>query len=498
MKYKTLNAKHKCYDPCLYEDYNALYEGGKTFEKHKEHFLEKNEFEPPQIFKSRKANAEYQNFVGPIIDQLASQLFSSPFKIDTESKAKLDPFYADFQNDADGGGKDLINFYQDRFIKGVTTGAGWYVLEMPQLTPEMQQLKSDKKLSMEQADQLGARRVTLCAVDNSQVFNWAVNEYGDFIWVCIYKKECQVLNPFTDPSDVITETWKFYDSSEIITFVKSHKEGEVVDDETEIAVKSKIKHGFSKIPVRKLQFPLGLWIMNRVASAQIGHFRSSAQLDWAQRNCAYPMPVFKSVDATKPPVMGAGRFILIDPEEDFGYAAPGSDSFVSLADRIESKRVEIYRVTQQMAAGISNSAVIGRSADSKAIDVGATDICLRAYGRFIKEEVETTLDLIKDARLESDIDFTVEGMAQFSQEELSEAIKNLTAAKAMVTHSPSYLENIEHTIIDLSFPNIDAAEKQEMHDEVESAYEALEASLAPGDSINVPMDDESKTSNDVK
>ncbi len=499
MKYKQLNSQHPGYDKCMYEEYNALYEGGKTFEKFKDRFLTKNEFEPPQIAKSRKDNAEYQNFIGPIIDQFAAQLYSSPFKIDSEAGniKEIDSFYADFQNDVDGNGKDLINFMQDRFTTAVVKGCAWWVAELPPLSEELSLLKKEGRLSAEAMDQGGYNRVTLCAIDNYQVYDYQLDNYGKFLWIKLYKCESIVRDPFTSDRSTITETWKFYDAQNITTFVNVRKIDEDVDDDKEIMQKTKVSHGFAEVPVMKLEFPIGLWIMNRVASAQIGHFRTSAQLDWAQRNCAYPMPVFKSVDGT-PPIIGPARFILIDKEEDFEYKAPSSDAFESLIKRIESKRVEIFRVTQQMAAGISNTAVIGRSADSKAMDGAATEICLQSYGRYVKEAVEKTLEITSNARGDVEVNFSVEGMNQFNSEDMTSTISNFTAAKTIVTHSPSFLENIEHKIIDMAFPDIDLVEKQEMHDEVSAAFVVLEAQLKPGESLVAPVesDKSSPTSED--
>lgn len=464
MRLKQLNQKHCNYDKSMYDEYNALYEGGKVFERLKERFLKKSDFEPLSIYQMKKDNAEYQNFVGPIIDQLAAQLFATPFKLVINPEPS-DSFYNDFQNDCDGGGKDLVNFSQDLFISAVVKGSGWFVAELPSLTPELMLAKQQGKLSIDQEDALGARRVTLCPVDNGQVFDWGVDEYGDFLWVCIYKCEHQRINPFLDSGDMVKETWKIYDNENVTTFSLTRKSDECKPETLELAPSSVIKHGFSKIPVMRLQFPAGLFIMNRVFSAQAGHFRTAAQLDWAQRNCAYPMPVFKTKDKDNPPVLGAGRWIMINENEDFQMVSPDPGAFKTLLDRLESKRVEIYRVTQQMAAGISNSSVIGRSADSKAIDLSATEICLRSYGRFIKELIENIFDLIKNARNE-DLEFSVEGMEQFSQEDLKLTIESLKAAKEMVVHSPLFNEQVEHKIIDLSFPNIDTKIKAQMHQEV--------------------------------
>jgi hypothetical protein len=490
MKYKQLNTKHPEYDHKQYDQYNALYEGGKTFEKFKPQFLTKNEIEPPQIFKSRQDNAEYQNFVGPIIDQFAAQLFSSPFKITSEDDKPLDSFYTEFQSDVDGGGADLVNFMQNSFINAVVKGCSWFVAEMPALPDDLAAMKAANQLSIDQMDKSGYRRATLCAVDNSQVFDYEMDNYKRLSIVKIHKCE-SLLNPATMDRSFITETWKIYDSQYITTYVHTYKQEDVnkIDPELEIKPKSQVKHGFGAVPVLTLEFPPGLWIMNRVASAQIGHFRSSAQLDWAQRNCAFPMPVFKSVDKGSPPVLGAGRWILIDSEEEFDFKAPSSDSFASLAERIESKRVEIFRVTQQMAAGISNTAVIGRSADSKAMDTAATEICLQAYGRYVKEAVEEIFELVSNARGEIEVVFSVEGMNQFNPEDVTSTMANLKASKELVLHSPDYLKEIELKISNIMLPDLDGPKKDLITKQIEDAFAVLTSKLEPGSSLLEPPSD---------
>lgn len=492
MKYKQLNTKHPNYDEMLYKKYNALYEGGIVFEELKDKFLTKNEFEPPQIFKSRKDNAEYQNFVGPIIDQFAAQLFSSPFKIVPEKGKELDSFYTDLQSDVDGGGTDLINFMQSQFIKGVVNCA-WYVAEMPQLSPELQVRKDNKLLSIAEMDSNKLRQATVCEVDICQIYDYEVDNYKKLSCVKIYKCE-SLLDPKTMDRSNLTETWKIYNDVSVDTYQLTHKKDEVPDEDQEVNLLSSVKHGFAQIPVMRLQFPAGLQIMNRVASAQIGHFRSSAQLDWAQRNCAFPMPVFKSTDRTKPPVIGAGRWLLIDAEEDFSYEAPKADSFASLAERIESKRVEIFRVTQQMAAGISNTAVIGRSADSKAMDSAATEICLQAYGRYVKEAVEELFEVISNGRGDAEVTFSVEGMNQFNSEDVTSTMANLKEAKTLATHSPTLYKNIELKISDIIMPDLDYTEKQLIVNEIQSAFKNIDMeSLLPAPPDKLQTDKSSST-----
>jgi len=497
MKYQDLMEFGCHYDKQLFEQYNALYEGGKTFEKEKHHFLVKNEKEPENIYKFRKDHAEYQNFVGPIIDQLASQLFSSFLKITPKSEIEnLElEFYSDFQNDVDGNRMDLKNFMQRAFINAVVKGCSWYIAELPNLTPEIQDKISAKSISQEQIDSLDARRVNLCAISNEQVLDYQVDSYGRFLGVKIYK--CEYIRKNLLSPSVKRHTWRFYDLENVITFIKDEVDGKPVKLDEEILPQSTVKHGFGEVPVLKLEFPVGLWIMNRVASAQKGHFLTSANLDWALSRSAFPTPVFKSVDGT-PPILGSGRWATIEKTESFEYVAPPADSFEPMVKRIESKRIEIYRVTQQMAAGISNSAVIGRSADSKSIDQSATEVCLQAYASFIKEAVERIFEMISNARGDVDLHFSIEGMNKFNSENLSTTITELKDALTVVTHSPSFIENVEKKIAALSFPDLDEDEKQEMFDEIELGLENAEIAANPLEKVEDTQEGEIKNSSETK
>lgn len=498
MKYQELMEFGCHYDKQLFEQYNALYEGGKTFEKEKHHFLVKNEKEPDYIYKSRKDYAEYQNFVGPIIDQLASQLFSSFLKICAKSASndsKEYSFYTDFQNDVDGNRMDLKNFMQRAFINAVVKGCSWYIAELPNLTAEIQNKIQSRSISQEQVDFLDARRVNLCAISNEQVLDYQVDSYGRFVGVKVYK--CEYIRKNLLSPSVKRHTWRFYDLEKVITFSKDEVDGKPIKSDEEIYPQSTVKHGFGEVPILKLEFPVGLWIMNRVASAQKGHFIASANLDWSLSRSNFPTPVFKSANGT-PPTLGVGRWFTVDKSESFEYVAPPADSFETSAKRIEAKRIEIYRVTQQMAAGISNSAVIGRSADSKAIDQSSTEVCLQAYASFIKEAVERVFEMISNARGDADLHFSIEGMNKFNSENLSTTITELKEALTVVTHSPSFAENVEKKIATLAFPDLDEDNKQEMFDEIELAFENAEMIANPLEKVEDKKEGETKNSPEDK
>jgi hypothetical protein len=194
-------------------------------------------------------------------------------------------------------------------------------------------------------------------------------------------------------------------------------------------------------------------LLNRAADAQIEHFRISAALGWLQRRSAYAMGVFTLTDKNQPPVTGPGYGIILGPNEKFEFAEPAGTSFNVLQSEVKAQKDEIYRITNQMASSVDNTAgALGRSADSKSLDMAATEIILHAYSNVVKEALEKVFELISDGRGEEELHFSIEGMNKFYLVNSSDLVDTATKAKALGIQSETLYKELNCRVAEALLP----------------------------------------------
>ncbi|KYF87797.1 hypothetical protein BE20_24950 [Sorangium cellulosum] len=465
MRHATLSKRHPCCDPELFRRYDALYRGGSAFRKAIGSFLFQNPLEPAEAYQLRKREAAYRSYVGPIIDFFAAQLFSSPFLVratrDGETQAP-DPFYAELREDVDLAGTDLVAFMKARFTTALVKGCSWWLAELP----DDGGLPAESRVDWEAR---GLGRVRLCPLEPEDVLDWECDDDG-LLWVITHKREMRRDDPRTERA-VVTETWRIFDREAVETFqVKYDPKQRKLNPEDEIPSLGAVPHRFTRVPVVCMRLPEGLWLMNRAADAQIEHFRLSAAMGWAIKRTCYPMAVFKSKDPEKPPVTGAGYLQMISTEESFEWVSPSTASFDILQNEVAAQKDEIYRIAQQIAASVNNSAAaLTRSGESKQADMAATEICLHAYATEVKEAIEETFELISDGRGDFDVTFSIEGMDKFNLDAVTVTLTNIQTAKTLGIPSPTLHRELGMKAADLLLPNASQEVKDLIREEIENA-----------------------------
>ncbi|WP_437489439.1 DUF4055 domain-containing protein [Sorangium sp. So ce1014] len=465
MRLSTISKRHPCCDPEVFRRYDALYRGGSAFRKAIGAFLFQNPLEPAEAYALRKREAAYRSYVGPIIDFFAAQLFSSPFLVratrDGETQAP-DPFYAELREDVDQVGTDLTSFMRSRLVTALVKGCSWWLAELP----DDGGLPAESRVDWEAR---GLGRVRLCPLEPEDVLDWECDDDG-LLWVITHKREMRRDDPRTERA-VVTETWRIFDRETVETFqVKYDPKKRKLSPEDEIPSLGAVPHRFTRVPVVCMRLPEGLWLMNRAADAQIEHFRLSAAMGWAIKRTCYPMAVFKAKDKESPPVTGAGYLQMIDVGESFEWVSPSTASFDILQNEIAAQKDEIYRIAQQMAASVNNSAAaMTRSGESKQADMAATEICLHAYATEVKEAIEETFELISDGRGDFDVTFSIEGMDKFNLDAVTVTLANIQTAKTLGIPSPTLYRELGMKAADLLLPNASQEVKDLIREEIENS-----------------------------
>lgn len=476
MKFGHLSGKHPDYDHELWERYEALYRGGKDFRKRIGRFLTQNPTEPPQVYEQRKKDAHYRSYVGPIVDFFAAQLMAAPMTVlatngEDDETVEADDFYARFKEDVDGVGTDLVDFARASFRSTLVKGSAWWLASLP---------SDDGQPPASRADweerELG--RVKLHHVEADSVIDWECDDEGGLLWACLH--ECTTpRRSFEQKRGLKQLTFRVFDRETVTTYQKVYDpETEQPDAETEIPMVSRVPHGFSRVPLVRIELPEGLWLLNRAADAQIEHFRLSSGLGWAIRRSCYAMPVFKmgnDGDGKPTAPMGVGYYLVIGQNDDMTWAAPPSEPFDVIATEIKAQKDEIYRVAQQMAQGVeNNAAAIGRSGESKMADSSATEVCLKAYGSVMREAIEKAFDLVVDGRKDSSVKFSVQGLDRFNLADAAIAVDNAAKAGPLNIPSPTFKKELFVTTAEALLPSLEQEKKDAIRQEIEQGVDAAE------------------------
>jgi len=474
MKLGLLSAQNCDYDVKTWRDYEALYRGGRDFRRRVRQFLAQNQNEPEAQYDRRCNDARYLCYVGPIVDYFASQLMAAPMTVHATNGVdpdviEADPFYASFKEDVDGLGTDLVDFAREGFRQALIKQWCWWLVSMPSDGG-----RAPKSLAEWESRGLG--RAVLRFLDAERVVDWELDEVGELLWAITFDESHPRSSPAASRS-LTKLTFRIYDRAQVHTFEKvfDPKETQLKEDD-EIPLKSSEAHGFERVPLVRVMTPHGLWLLNRVADAQVAHFQVSSGLKWAIRTTCYAMPVFRleeDTQANRSP-LGAGYYLKIGTNENVDWLSPPAESFGVIADKEKSLKDEIYRVAQQMAAGVdNNAAAVGRSAESKIADSSATEVCLKAYGAIIREAIDKVYALVIEGRREKDkLKISVSGLDRFSLADAAITVGNTEKAKALEIPSATFTKELYAQVAESLLPSLDQEKKDAIRAEIAEGVDA--------------------------
>jgi hypothetical protein len=481
-----LDQRHPSHNAQKWARYDALYRGGDAFQALIRDFMPKNPQEPPEVYERRLEWAIYLNYVGSLVLWFAAATLSAPFVakpigVDGQVLESPPPFYAELKENADGAGTDLIELVRAGLIEAFVKGRSWFLAERPVLAYE--------PVNRLQAERLGMDQLRIRGIQNEQVLDWGVDDLGTIRWAILHSVAKDRPGPLA-VRDRIAERWEVYDDEQVHVYGIDYAEG---DQRPELAALiEQRRHGFGRVPLVRVGFAgqvdrrvrthvlqngirlrqsgdalEGFWLLEQLAGPQIAHFRASSALDWSLKMTAYAMPVFNLEDGGKDPVMGTGYYIKLGPKETITWTAPPTAHLSSLADRCRQWKDEIFRVANNMAAGVdNNAAAIGRSGESKAADARATEIILRVYGAICRAAIEQLYQLLSDGRGDG-IRWSIEGLSVYHVEDAATLLEQATMLGQVPAPSRTLWATLIKRLTRTMFPNADEATLTKIDEEIE-------------------------------
>jgi hypothetical protein len=120
-----------------------------------------------------------------------------------------------------------------------------------------------------------------------------------------------------------------------------------------------------------------------------------------------------------------------------------------------------------MAASLSSSTALARSGVSKALDLEATMVTLRAYGALLRDLAARTYELLSDARGER-VDWVAHGLDRFEAYDrattLQEALQSANLPVASPTFRTEYQTRLALALLPGLPPEVQATVRREIEE----------------------------------
>ncbi len=489
IEYKTLKLRHVDYMADFWARCRALYAGGpKLLENPKllTEIMPKHGAEEPNIYLERQKRAFYIPYPGSIVDKIVSELMSKPITFELENttassddggvsgqsdldetEKSLPPYYSDLIKNCNkpGGQKCSMNqFAREQIFTALQCKTAWALVDMPKAPVEGYPNRAEQ-------DKAGGLKAYICPIDPECVVDWEEREDGELEWV-IVQDTIAKRKAITENRNMVTLRWRYFtpDAWAVyeFTYDKTKKAQGPADSDKAVLV-DQGKHGFKRVPVRRMVLPDGLWAMGKLEAMARAHMNQRNALSWGQLKALFPVPVLYVQDPNpaNPVTEDAGRanqvhaqgYMRVLAEKDrLEYFSPDAAPYQIAAEDLCTIRDEMHRVLHHMAMSVDNSgAALQRSADSKAIDQAAASVILRALGVFVREHLEELLNLVSTGRSDNHR-IAAKGMDNFDDVTLSQLVLDAVGISTVSIPSAHFQKKFKLKIAKLAL-GADATEE---------------------------------------
>ena len=482
MKLALLERKHAHYDRETIERYRLLFEGGRAIRARMHEFIQRNDVEPEAVYRRRVRAATYINYAAPIVNALASWLFTGPFGVRANEVESDDlPEWAGALRDRATGTQDIAAFLGRRVADALVAGRSFWKVEAAEAPPG---------ITVADWRRQGLDKLQLCDVPAARVPHWHRDDEGRFRWL-LEREECVELESFDAEERRVIE-WTLWSAS-----APPRRWRLVVDPTKPTTPETDVPEVSDPelpqrpgVPFVSLDLPVELWMLNLVADPLVEITRKRNALSWAIDRVCYAMAVLYS-SARKPiNAMGAGYYLQLGKDDKLEYPAPPSTPFDVIESHVSKLKDELYRVVQQMAAGVDNNAAsVGRSGESKTADAQSTQIVLIKLGALVRDALEQTFNLAAEL-LGQPERFSAYGLDRFNLESVGSLVEIVAGVSLAGVESRTLRSELHKQLASRALPHAPASVIAKISSEID-ATPTLDAETDESD-------DETKDSGETK
>lgn len=493
MKLAQLERRHPCYDGETLRRYRLLFEGGAAWRRAAREFIPRHDVEPIDVYKRRVKSAKYLNYAAPLVGAFVSWLFTGTLGVRVrDADGQELPEWASSLKEDSNASTDLDVMLGRAMTEALVTQRAFLHVEAAEPPPG---------LSLAEWQRQGFDRVQVELVPTERITHWSADDEGRFHWL-LEREECVELEDFEAVEKRVIEWTLWRANAAPRKWRLEIDPSRTLDANTDVPEVTQTAElpARAGVPFVCLTLPRELWLLNLAADPIVAINEKRNALSWAIDRVCYAMPVLYSASRKPVGALGAGYFLQLGANDKLDYPAPPSTPFDVIENHIRSLKDELYRVTQQMAAGVdNNAAAIGRSGDSKSVDAEATTIVLRKLGALVRDACERVYDLAAGL-LGQQERFAAYGLDSFRLESVGSVVEVISGVELAQVQSPTLRAELHKQLAARALPHVPTDVLAKINAEIDRTQPAIEASSDPtsdaepiGDAANAaPPTDASK------
>lgn len=483
---ETLNQRHPDVDGLRAEtilDYSALYEGGEAVQRRVVRLLPRRPSEEEAVYRFRCSLMHYVNYTAEIVDYFKSHLFASDVEIRTEGSNDTPPWYGDWAKDVDRSGSSLVDFFACRFVDASVARRSWFLVDFPLAGEGTVETRAEWE-----GQALG--NGYLVDLPFESVLDWSHDDAGELEYVVVKSEDRRRRDP-TQKRGVVRASWTIYQRDGWQRYAIDYEEAKPPQPKDLIPL---VQAGAESptpghVPIVCMDFGKSLWLLNKIASPQMEQMRKRNDLSWGLGRSCFAMRVFNLAETPggggedsgggSGPRQGPGYSMILGVGETVSWDAPPSDAFTPIAQYAENLKEEIHRIAGAMALSMTTSAAsVGRSGESKAMDIGGMERVLRGYGDCVLKGIRRAYLLLSIGRKEPLV-WAISGFDSFDESDASQQILDQATWQTLDIPSPTAQKLRRKAVAFAACPGASQAERDQIDSEIEKAT-PMEPSSAAG------------------
>lgn len=409
---QTTNPDYSLFDCMLAE---AMYQGGKLFDKFKRQLIYKRQADKNKTYlDSRLDRAEYTNWVAGVFDNYVSTAFTCPPQFVFDGPVGVLPYYNTLNKDlrkvSMGRARDILNH-----------GYGVFTVSFPSQDPTLPNFGMQK--------QIGELSPTICYVHPTQIVDWRLDELGKLIWLKTLTMDETRSTEF-GPCDQELYTWSYYTDSLKVSYQATKKKDQVDFDNLAMAKRVALVPYTTGLPFFECSLADRLCIFERVKRLAISLFNSEADYNFALAANCYPQPWYAGPNQTNSIATSMNEWTLwsLGTGGTVGYLQPDGVPFEALDKVCERKRSAFFTTMNSEALNMGDKDQHAASGDAKAHDRLPAEASASMLALALRETLCELMDYIIACRNEVGIvTYKLIGLDTFNPLSLASKIANTTA-----------------------------------------------------------------------
>jgi len=519
MTYGRLNETNPEYKAETWATIEALYVGGFGIQKDASKHVQKLFLEADDRYAERCKIASYQPYFTEIIDQFVADVFVEPLNIkpqadadnpDTPGEEPDRDYYSSFAANCDRRGQKFAGLLEITLREALKKGVAIVALDAPNF--------DDALVAETRADEEKSGALDLYAYDVpvEGLLSWEPDNEGGLKWAII-KTVCTPRESPMDVRDTVIETftvWRKLDG--VVDWTRYECRHKIEETPKNESIVDRVGGGttsFKRVPILRLELPLGLWVGNKIGTQALEHWNRYSALVGAENRslCAIPyikrgselgapggsLPSATQQDEQRGsnPVARFHKkgYVEIGSGDELGFAEPSGHCYTVTADQLDKLKNAMFAVSHQMAVSIQpTKAALQRSGLSKQKDEDAKTKVLRVLGAIIRTFATLVYTTVSEARGENVV-WNAHGLEDYVDEDrqqlIEEAVRMDTIPIPSVTFRRHYKREIARKLLGSAEPGVLDTINNEINEGVdaEEAMRSMQAD-AQKDAILNPQD----------